>query len=182
MGIKERDYPLIAAITRTDQLESALGSKVKRINLMTGDISQLDRIVGRVHEANKQVYVHIEMVNGIGKDSSGIQYLANAFKVDGIISTKSHAISSAKQAGIGTTQRIFAIDTGAIETALKMIQSSKPDEVELMPGLMPRIISEIRSKWEKTLIVGGLIRSKTEIQSALECGADYVSLGDSRFW
>ena len=182
MDRHQSEFPLIAAITRTEQISAALNSNVKRINLMTGDILQLADIVKRVHAVNKQLYVHLEMVNGISKDSSGVQYLAQAFKIDGIVSTKSNAIASAKQAGLGTTQRIFAIDTAAIETALKMIYSSKPDEVELMPGLMPRIISQIRTQWDKKLIVGGLIRSHEEIRSAFEHGADFVSIGDSQFW
>lgn len=182
MSKQHLDYPLIAAVTRPEQMEAALNSKVERINLMTGDISQLANVVERVHAVDKKLYVHIEMVNGISKDSSGIQYLAKAFKIDGIVSTKSNAIASAKQAGIGTTQRIFAIDTAAIETAHKMFHSSKPDEVELMPGLMPRIITEIRSQWDKKLIVGGLICSREEIQLAFEHGADYVSLSNSSLW
>ncbi len=182
MSNEQRQYPLIAAITRTEQITAAINSDVRRINLMAGDILQLESIVERVHAANKQLYVHIEMVNGISRDSSGVHFLAKSFKIDGIVSTKSNAIASAKQAGLGTTQRIFAIDTAAIETALKMMNSTMPDEVELMPGLMPRIISQIRASWNKTLIVGGLIRSEEEIRSAFEHGADYVSLGDSQFW
>lgn len=182
METKRLEYPLIAAVTKPEQLDAALNSNVKRINLLTGDIMQLKDIVDRVHASNKQLYVHIEMVNGIGKDSYGIQYLIHNFKIDGVVSTKSNVIASAKQAGIGTTQRIFAIDTAAIVTAHKMVRNSQPDEVELMPGLMPRIIKEVREQWDKKLIVGGLIRSQEEIQSAFDHGADYVSVGDARFW
>lgn len=182
MDAHNLDYPLIAAVTKPDQLEAALTSHVKRINLLTGDIMQLHEIVDRVHLAGKELYVHIEMVNGIGKDSFGIQYLIHKFKIDGVVSTKSNVIATAKQAGIGTTQRIFAIDTAAIFTAFKMLKSSQPHEVELMPGLMPRIIREVREYWDKKLIVGGLIRSEEEIQSAFDNGADYVSVGDPRFW
>lgn len=175
-------YPLIAAVTQMDQLQVAIDSNVQRINLMAGDILRLESIVADVHAAQKQLYVHLEMVHGISRDSSGISFLAKTFKVDGIVTTKSNAIAAAKQVGLGTTQRIFAIDSAAIETALKMINSTKPDEVELMPGLMPRIIRQIRKEWDQTLIVGGLIRSAEEIEQALASGADFVSLGDAKFW
>ncbi|RAV17902.1 glycerol-3-phosphate responsive antiterminator [Paenibacillus contaminans] len=175
-------YPVIASITDDDQIAKALTSGVQRVNLMTGTITNLKQIIGQLHDAGKKVYVHIEMVGGIGRDASAIQYLAEVFKVDGIVTTKSNAVAAAKQAGLASIQRIFAIDSAAVDTAIRMIKTCNPDEVELMPGLMPRIIQEMKEKIKQPLIVGGLIRHDEEIKQALASGADYVSIGDVRFW
>lgn len=175
-------YPVIASITDDDQIAKALTSGVQRVNLMTGTITNLKQIIGQLHDAGKQVYVHIEMVGGIGRDASAIQYLAEVFKADGIVTTKSNAVAAAKQAGLASIQRIFAIDSAALDTAIRMIKTCNPDEVELMPGLMPRIIQEMKEKIKQPLIVGGLIRQDEEIEQALASGADYVSIGDVRFW
>lgn len=175
-------YPVIASITEADQITKALTSGVQRVNLMTGTITNLKQIIGQLHDAGKQVYVHIEMVGGIGRDASAIQYLAEVFKADGIVTTKSNAVAAARQAGIPSIQRIFAIDSAAVDTAIRMIKTCNPDEVELMPGLMPRIIQEMKGKIKQPLIVGGLIRHDEEIKQALASGADYVSIGDVRFW
>ncbi|PZD94778.1 glycerol-3-phosphate responsive antiterminator [Paenibacillus sambharensis] len=177
--MKER---IIASITRVEQIEKVLASSVRRVNLMTGDITTLASIVKQLHEADKQVYVHMEMVNGLGRDTSAIQYMAQTFKVDGIVTTKSNAVAAARNAGIRSIQRVFAIDTAAVETAIRMIHTSKPDEVELMPGLMPRIIREVKGKVSQPLIVGGLIRYEEEIQEALDNNADFVSVGHHQFW
>lgn len=174
--------PIIASITEESQIRQAISCTVKRVNLMTGNISNLGQLVRPLQEAGKQVFVHVEMVGGIGRDAAAIQYLAEAFKVDGIITTKSNAITTARQHGLASIQRVFAIDSAAIETALRMIKSSNPDEVELMPGLMPRIISEMKQRIKQPLIVGGLIRHEEEISSALDSGADYVSIGDASLW
>ncbi|UQZ36815.1 glycerol-3-phosphate responsive antiterminator GlpP [Paenibacillus sp. PK3_47] len=174
--------PVIASITQESQIAPAVQCGVKRVNLMTGNINNLGQIVRPLQEAGKQVFVHVEMVGGIGRDAAAIQYLAEAFKVDGIITTKSNSIATARQHGLASIQRIFAIDSAAIETALRMIKSGNPDEVELMPGLMPRIISELKQRIQQPLIVGGLIRQKEEIRSALASGADYVSIGDASLW
>ncbi|MCR2803592.1 glycerol-3-phosphate responsive antiterminator [Paenibacillus soyae] len=174
--------PIIASITSDEQLAQAIRSQVTRINLMTGDISTLGDVVGQLHEAGKQVYVHMEMMQGIGRDASAIHYLARTFEVDGIITTKSQAVAAARLAGIRSIQRIFAIDSAAVDTGIRMIASSKPDEVELMPGLMPRIIREVRAKMSRPLIVGGLIRYKEEAREALDNGADFVSVGNSELW
>lgn len=175
-------FPIIASITKEEQIEIALKADVRRVNLITGNIMNLKEVVQRLHDADKMVFVHIEMVNGLGRDHAAVQYLAQTFKVDGIISTKSGIISAARQANLRTIQRVFAIDSSALETAEKMITASNPDEVELMPALMPRVIREMKARVTRPLIVGGLIRYREEIESALENGADYVSAGDTKFW
>ncbi len=174
--------PIIASITKMEQIGAVLKSRVKRVNLMTGDIVKLGGIVRDLKQAEKEVYVHIEMVNGIGRDNSAIQYLSNTFAVDGIVSTKTNAIVAARKAGIRSIQRVFAIDTAAVESAIKMAEQSQPDEIEVMPGLMPRVIREMKLRVNRPLIVGGLIRSEEEIREMLASGADYVSIGDVRFW
>ncbi|WP_141499982.1 glycerol-3-phosphate responsive antiterminator [Paenibacillus luteus] len=174
--------PIIASITKSEQIGAVLKSRVQRVNLMTGDILKLAGIVRDLHQAGKKVYVHIEMVNGIGRDNSAIQYLADTFLIDGIISTKTNAIAAARKAGIRSIQRIFAIDTAAVDSAIKIVGQSHPDEVEIMPGLMPRVIREVKARIKQPLIVGGLIRSEEEIREMLGSGADYVSIGDARFW
>ena len=110
------------------------------------------------------------------------KYLASTFQIAGIITTKSNAVSAARQAGIRSIQRIFAIDSAAVDTAIKMVRQTNPDEVELMPGLMPRVIGDIKSRIDQPLIAGGLIRDIQEIRTAWKSGADYVSIGDSALW
>lgn len=178
MNIKQ----IIASVTKEEQITASLQSKVKRINLLSGNIMDLQSVIQRMHDAEKEVYVHFEMVRGLGRDALAVQYLADVFKADGIISTKSNIISAAKNARLKTIQRIFAIDTNALETARKMVASSGADEVELMPGLMPRIIKEMKDKFGKPMIVGGLIKYEEEIIAALESGANYVSISDPKFW
>ncbi|RTE08215.1 glycerol-3-phosphate responsive antiterminator [Paenibacillus whitsoniae] len=175
-------YPIIASVTKDDQLAKVLESDVTRVNLMTGHIGNLEAIMGQLHRAGKQVYVHLEMVGGLGRDAHAVAYLAEKFKVDGIVTTKSNSIAAARQAGIKSIQRIFIIDTAALQTAVRMINSIQPDEVELMPGLMPRVIKELKSMIKQPLIVGGLIRYEQEIVEALDSGADYISVGDPSMW
>lgn len=142
----------------------------------------LDDIVKQLRKKKKQIYVHVEMVGDIGRDISVIEYLAEVFAVEGIVTTKSNMVVAAKHAGIKSIQRVFAIDTAAVETAIRMIQHCEPDEVELMPGIMPRIIGEFKERIDNPLIAGGLIRSQDEIGTAFSSGADYVSIGNPDFW
>lgn len=177
-----KNYPIIASVTKEDQISKVLDSRIRRVNLMAGHIGNLESIIQQIHETGKQVYVHLEMVSGLGRDSHTVEYLAYKFKVDGIVTTKSNAVAAARQAGIRSIQRIFAIDTAAVHTAVRMINSTHPDEVELMPGLMPRVIRELKNTIKQPLIVGGLIRYEEEMIEALKSGADFISIGDPSMW
>lgn len=175
-------FPIIASVTKEEQIPKMLQSSVERVNLMTGHIGNLETIIRQAHDSGKKVYIHLEMVSGLGKDSHAIHYLAEKFRADGIVTTKSAAVTAARQAGLKSIQRIFAIDTAAIQTAIRMISSCQPDEVELMPGLMPRVIHELKQTIKQPLIVGGLIRHEQEIIEALESGANFISTGDPAMW
>lgn len=177
-----QELPIIASIVREDQLSKIEQSRVQTVILMTGNVLNIQGIIEQLHRAGKEVYVHIEMVDGIGRDAAAVKFIGEVFQADGIVSTKSNMIIAAKQAGLLTIQRVFAIDTGAFETAVKMIATSKPDKVELMPGLMPRVIRDMKQKIKQPLIVGGLIKSREEMETALRSGADFVSTGEECFW
>lgn len=158
-----KDWPVIASVTREEQIPSAADSKVERVILMAGSIMTLDGIMKRMHKKGKQVYVHTDGINGI-------------------VSTKSSMIMVAKHAGIRSIQRVFAIDSAAVDTAVRMVRQCRPDEVELMPGLMPRVIRTFKEQAGVPLIAGGLIRNRDEVEAALSSGADYVSIGEESFW
>ncbi|MEF2967105.1 glycerol-3-phosphate responsive antiterminator [Paenibacillus sp. M1] len=175
-------YPIIASVTKEEQFVQVLESSVKRVNLMIGHIGNIEEYISRLHDAGKLVYVHLEMIAGLGKDAHSVAYLGDKFKADGIVTTKSGAVSAARHAGIKSIQRIFAIDTAAVNTAVRMINSTNPDEVELMPGLMPRVTRELKGMINQPLIVGGLIRHEHEMAEALASGADYISSGDPLIW
>ncbi len=92
------NYPIIASVTKEEQISKVLESSVTRVNLMAGHIGNLESIIQHIHETGKQVYVHLEMVSGLGRDAHTVEYLAAKFKVDGIVTTKSNAVAAARQA------------------------------------------------------------------------------------
>lgn len=173
---------IIPSIVRYEQISTAEKSQCQRVNLLVGTINNLHEIVGGLQESGKKVFVHIDMIGGIGKDSDAVSFFSKSVKVDGIITTKSSIVSAAKACGLLSVQRIFAIDTAALKTAIKTAKANQPDELELMPGLMPKIIRQVKALIDKPLIVGGLISSEREVVQAFENKADYVSIGNDKLW
>jgi len=122
------------------------------------------------------------MIDGLGKDKDAVRYIAEHLKIEGIISTRGVLISAARSYDIRSVQRVFAIDTAALKSAIKTLKTNNPDEVEVMPGLMPGIIKAVKPVVKKPLIVGGLIKSQRDAEIAFNSGADYVSSGCEKLW
>ena len=95
--------PVIAAIG-DDKWEQALKSPVRVIFYMTANLLTIEERVRQAHQAEKYVMVHLDLAEGIGKDRTGIRYLAQC-GVDGMISTKGQLLRWAKEQGLFTIQR-----------------------------------------------------------------------------
>jgi glycerol uptake operon antiterminator len=63
-----------------------------------------------------------------------------------------------------------------------MVKSSRPDAVEVMPGIIPKIIDKLSMELNYPIIAGGLISEVTEIHEALQAGALAVSSGNPKMW
>jgi len=138
--------PVIAAINDLDRLENAIKSPCEIVFLLTGNIFNLKNVVDKVRENNMEIYIHIDLIDGFSKDMIALKYISNNIKPDGIITTKSNLIRIAKSMNIFAIQRLFIVDSLSIETGLKSIHSSKPDAIEVLPGIMPKILKKINNK------------------------------------
>ncbi|MFD0712355.1 glycerol-3-phosphate responsive antiterminator [Paenibacillus sp. GCM10027626] len=176
------EHQTIAAVQSEAELDLALKSKVNIIFLLTGSIFNIQQLVERIKQANKHVFLHMEFIEGIAADRSGVAYVAQHIRPTGIISTRSSLIKIAKECKLMAIQRLFLIDHNAIVKGIKAIEQSLPDAVEVMPGIMPRIISEVTELTPLPIIAGGLVDNQQEIDDALEAGALAVSAGKRRLW
>ncbi len=175
-------HQVIAAVRSEDAMKEAAESSVDIIFLLTGNVFNLQSLVERGANAGKSVFVHLDFIEGIATDKSGVQYIARHVRPTGVISTRSHLISLSKEAGLMAVQRLFLIDSTAIKNGMKAVHSSGADAVEIMPGLMPRVIQEITELTPLPIIAGGLVRTEDEVMDALRAGALAVSVGSPDLW
>lgn len=173
--------PVIAAVRNDCEIEKTLESDVDIVFHLAPSLFTLCDIVKKIHEKNKKIFIHIDLADGIGKDRSGIIFAKNA-GVDGIISTKFGMIKEAKEAGLVTVQRFFIIDSHSVDTTIEALKKSKPDMIEIMPGVVTKIVKNLKSKISVPIIAGGLIEEKSEIYDVLNCGASAISTGKNELW
>ena len=171
--------PVIAAI-RDDGWEAALHSPAQVLCYLSADLTTVHLRIRQAHEAGKYLLIHMDLADGIGKDRSGIRYLVQ-FGVDGIISTKAQIIRTARDMGLLTVQRFFALDSKGMESIEEMLRTSTPHLIEIMPGVIGKAIRRFRG-CGIPIIAGGLVETKQEVTEAISCGAAAVSTGKEALW
>ncbi|MDF2662786.1 MAG: antiterminator [Paenibacillus sp.] len=176
------DHQTIAAVQKESDLDAALQGKVNVIFLLTGSLLNIHELTERVTQAGKHVFLHMEFIEGIAADKGGLAYIAKHVRPTGIISTKSMLIKAAKDHGLLAIQRIFLIDRNAVVRGIKAVEQSSPDAIEVMPGIMPRIIREMTTMTPLPIIAGGLVGNQQEIDEGLRAGALAVSVGANELW
>lgn len=173
------ENPVIAAVHDED-FKTALSYPGDIIFYLKANILTLPERIKAAHECGKKLFVHIDLADGIGKDRAGISYLAK-LNADGVISTKSQTIKQANELGLITIQRFFALDSQGINSMKEMLQNTNPDFIEIMPGVITKVIEEFSSKGI-SVIASGLIETKSEVTAALSGGAIAVSTGKKELW
>lgn len=171
--------PVIAAIGE-DKWEEALTSPAQVLFHLSAELTTVKERIRQAHAAGKLLLVHIDLAEGIGKDRVGIRYLASC-GVDGIISTKAQLIRYAKEQGLLTVQRFFALDSKGMESIEDMLRVTCPHLMEIMPGVIGKAIRRF-SQGRVPVIAGGLVQTKQEVTEALGCGATAVSTGQQSLW
>lgn len=172
----------VAAAVRTkEDFEISLTSKVDVIFLLYSGIMNIKDYVKQAHDAGKKIFIHMDFVEGVGKDRAGMEFLKSV-GVDGILTTKTGMIRPAKDCGLITVQRFFIVDSHSVDTAMDSIRIAKPDVVEIMPGVVKKKIRELSERVSTEILAGGLIEFKEDVDAAIEAGATAVSTAARELW
>lgn len=171
--------PVIAAV-RDDGWDEALSSSAEIIFYLKANLLTVKSRIADAVAKGKAVFVHIDLADGIGKDKTGIDFLAK-LGVSGIISTRNQLITAAREKGLLTVQRFFALDSQGLDSIRDISGVGAADFIEIMPGVVPKVIDRFAEKGA-LVIAGGLIETKEEVLCALGAGAVAVSTGKNNLW
>lgn len=178
----EKPSGIIPAIRKMKDFEKGLESDAKWVIILESRLAQIPQLVAYSKRANKKVLIHFDLIKGLKSDEYGLEYILQQVKPHGILSTRGNIIEQAKKNKVLTIQRIFLLDSLAFEQNVKQIERFKPDLIEVLPGLIPEVIKDIQAITDIPIIAGGLVKSKEEINLALEAGAIGVSTSDVALW
>ncbi len=175
--------PVIAAVKDMEGLEQCCQTEeIKVVFILFGDICNIEAIVERVKEVDKTAMVHMDLVQGLSAKEIAVDFIRQHTKADGIISTKPSMIKRARELELYTVMRFFLLDSMALENLERQMGVLRPDVIEILPGVMPKIIRKICGMVKVPVIAGGLITDKEDIMAVLSAGAMAVSSSNQGTW
>lgn len=177
-------HPVIAAVKNDDGLEKCLSlTEISVVFVLYGGIKNIPGIVERLKKAEKTVIVHMDLIAGLSARDEAVDFIAEYTMADGIISTRIDQIRQAKELSLHTVYRIFAIDSRVMDhVAGNRSIYEYADVVEILPGLMPKVIRMMSKNLSVPVITGGLISEKEDVIAALNAGAAAISTTNQDVW
>jgi glycerol uptake operon antiterminator len=176
------DNPVIAAVKDDDGLAQALESDCNVIFSLFGSVVNVPAIAERIKSRGKACFLHMDLIDGLATREVSIDFIARNTCADGIISTKQNLVKRAAACGLLAVQRFFLLDSLALSNIEKQYLETAVCAIELLPGLMPKIIRQISATVREPVIAGGLINDKSDVMNALRAGACAVSTTNSGVW
>ncbi|MCR1897564.1 glycerol-3-phosphate responsive antiterminator [Irregularibacter muris] len=173
---------VLPAITNMRDYEKFLQTSFPYCIIMDFHIAQLRPIASLAEKHNKNLIIHVDLIHGLNSDEYAAEYLCQELKLEGLISTRTSVIHIAKKKKKIAIQRIFLIDHQSLDKSYRLLEKSQPDYIEVLPGLIPRMITEVREKTNIPIITGGLITTPKDIDRALQAGAKGVTTSYRELW
>ena len=177
------EAPVIAAVKNQEGLEACVANEnIRVVFLLCGDILTLPETVETIKNAGKIVIVHLDFISGLlsAKEIS-VDYIRRMTRADGIITTHPNCIRRAVELGLYTVVRAFVLDSIALENVPRL-EACHPDFIEVLPGVMPKVIRRLSTMTDVPLLAGGLLSDKEDVIGALDAGAAGISTTDIRLW
>jgi glycerol uptake operon antiterminator len=174
--------PVIAAIKDAEGARDAAASPVGVVFVLGGSLEEIPAVMEILREGRKTVFLHADLIDGLGRSDAAVSYIAHAFRPEGLISTHRPMLRAATREGLLTIQRLFLLDSASLATGVGTISRDRPDIIELVPGVIPKAIRYFRTQTAAPIIAGGMITSREEALAALTAGAAAVSTSERPLW
>lgn len=174
--------PIIAAVTNKELLKIAIKSKVQVVFVLFGSILNIAENVKLLKEAGKVVIVHVDLIQGLSVRDVAIDFIQQNTLSDGIISTKQNLVKYALDKGLIAGERTFLVDSMAKANVIAHLKAFTPSFLEVMPGIIPRIISELVTTTTVPIVAGGLISDAEDLASISRSGASAISTSNPKLW
>ena len=161
--------PCCAAITDQEMLHEALASRAPVIFILRGNGLSLGHLVRRIHDANKLVAVHVDLVGGLRADRASVDWLARS-GVDAVISSHGQLMAAIRHGGMTAIHRLLLVRRNQLDTAVAAIGRSAPNIVEILPGVILPSVLGMMPRFEVPVLAGGFVRTEADVQAILSAG------------
>ncbi|MFC5653484.1 glycerol-3-phosphate responsive antiterminator [Paenibacillus solisilvae] len=173
---------VLPAVRKIKDMEALLDSPFEYMVLLGGHLGQLKSMVDLARQNGKHILLHADLIDGLKNDEYAAEFLCQSIRPAGLISTRASVMKRTKQNKLIAIQRLFLIDSDAIEHSYALLEKTQPDYIEVLPGIMPTMIQEVKERTGIPVIAGGLIRTQQHIHDALGAGASAITTSRRELW
>ncbi|QYR24399.1 glycerol-3-phosphate responsive antiterminator [Paenibacillus sp. sptzw28] len=177
-----KGQPILPAVHKLKDVEALLASPYTYVVLLGGHLGQLKSIVDLAASHDKKILLHADLIDGLKNDEYAAEFLCQSIRPAGLISTRAAVIQKTKQNRLLAIQRLFLIDSDALERTYALVEKIRPDYIEVLPGVMPHMIQEVRTRTGIPVIAGGLIRTPADVEQAIAAGASAITTSRRELW
>ncbi len=178
-----RERPVISAVRNGKDLDKLYSLPPRVVFLLGSNLLEVGEVVERLTRQGHLPFVHVDLVEGLKTDSSGVRYAARVIRPFGLISTHKSVIEAARDNGLLGILRVFLLDSEALRKGRQLVSFTRPDLVELLPGvaLIP-IPESTLADFASPIIAGGLIETREQIVAIQKKGVLGVSTTHVSLW
>lgn len=173
---------VLPATSKMKDVEAIIASPFTYMVLLGGRLGQIKSIVDVAKQHKKQVLLHADLIDGLKNDEYAAEFLCQTIQPAGLISTRASVIKIARKNGLLAILRLFLIDSDAIERSFLLLDKYEPDYIEILPGIMPEVITEIKQRTKVPIIAGGLIKTEQHVREAIAAGATAITTSRKPLW
>jgi glycerol uptake operon antiterminator len=177
--------PVIPYVTALAEQNVPLVAAASIIFIGGGELVHLPALLEQLTRpplAERPVLLHIDLLAGLANDEAGLRYVATLERVDGIITVRHHLAPLARKLGLMSVVRLFLQDGRAVDRGLSVIEKSRPDAVELLPGIAVPQVADRFADLSIPFIAGGLVRTPDTVRGILATGCKAVSTTNVKLW
>ena len=183
---KRRAIPLVESRTQFLRVLEVFTTSpqrgVRALFLRHCNMFELTDLVEQARQLGIATYINIDHIDGIHADSAGLRYLVETMHVRGILSNNPRILALGKGLGLETIQRIFALDSTGLDTALESVDTTQIDLLDISPALVVPYIAHTLKKRSRPFLASGLLHTSQQVSTILQTGALGVIVNRDELW
>jgi glycerol uptake operon antiterminator len=181
LSVSDRQKIIPVIENRIEFLRALNAPQISTLLLRHCSLLDLRPILDRAYEHEVAIYVNVDHIDGIHPDSAGLRFLAHQLHIAGIVSSNPRILALGKGFELETIQRLFAVDSTGLETALESVDSHNVDLLDISPALViPYVVPH--TVLPLPFIGSGLVSTFQQVQSVLRAGALRVTTARSELY
>ncbi len=170
LDVSDRQKIIPVIENRSELLRALNAPQISTILLRHCNMFELKPVFDHTSKRDVAIYVNVDHIDGIHSDSAGLRFLAQQLHIAGIVSSNPRILAMGKSLGLESVQRLFAVDSTGLDTALETVDSQLVDLLDISPALViPYVVSH--RELPLPFIGSGLVSTYQQVQSVLSAGA-----------